>query len=105
MVSDLVTTLATETGYSWAAWGWSKPPSGDYGVVSGTADDTFQADERNSERVRRGFVDYFTRSDGETAKATIEAALNKSGVQWWNTGLDYEQETGFLHLSYSVVWW
>ena len=105
MVSDLVTTLEQETGYQWAAWGWAKPPAGDYGVVSGAEDGTFMADERNAERVRRGYVDYFTRSDGEAARAAIEPALNKAGVKWWMTGLDYEQETGFLHISYGVVWW
>lgn len=102
---DLVTLLAQETGFAWAAWGWAKPPAGDYGVVSGREDDTFMADERNAERVRRGYVDYFTRTDGEAARAAIEAALNMAGVKWWNTGVDYEQETGFLHLSYNVVWW
>lgn len=103
-MDDLVLLLRTETGYQWAVWRWAKPPAGDYGVVSGTEDDTFMADTQNSERIKRGFVDYYTRTTGEAAKAVIEAALQKSGVHWYNTGIDYEQETGFVHLSYKVAW-
>lgn len=103
-MDDLVLLLTTETGYEWAGWGWAKPPAGDYGVVSYAADSTFQADERNTERIREGYVDYFTRTTGDVAKAAIETALNKSGLHWYNTGVDYERETGFVHLSWRVAW-
>ena len=104
MLTELCNHLKTKTGYAFAVWGWNHAPAGDYGVVSGDADDTFFSNTKNSERMARGYVDYFTRSDGETAKADIETALESSGVLWRHNSVQFENETGFVHHEWRVVW-
>lgn len=100
-LNDLKNHLETKTGYEWALWGWSSAPAGDYGVVSGDADSTFFAGG-NAERAPRGFVDYFTRTDGNASTGTIESALRSSAWEWFLNSVQYEEETGFLHFEWRV---
>ena len=104
MLTELCNHLKTKTGYAFAVWGWNHAPAGDYGVVSGDADETFFSNTKNSERMARGYVDYFTRSDGETAKAAIETALESSGVLWRHNSVQFENETGFVHHEWVIRW-
>lgn len=104
MLTDLCSHLKTKTGYAFAVWGWSHAPAGDYGVVSGDADATLFAGSRNAEHMSRGYVDYFTRTDGETAKAAIEDALATAGVLWKHNSVQFENETGFVHHEWVIVW-
>ena len=103
-LADLKTHLKTETKLEFALWGWSHAPAGDYGVVSGDQDSSFFAGKNVAETATRGYVDYFTRSDGETPKGTIEAALRSSGWEWFHNSVQYEDETGFLHHEWRVRW-
>jgi hypothetical protein len=82
-------------------WAWSSAPKGDYGVVSQDVDSTFFAGG-NAERATTGYVDYFTRTDGETVKTTIETALKKSGWEWNHNSVQFEPETGFVHHEWKV---
>lgn len=102
-LAELKTHLETETEFSFALWAWSHAPAGDYGTVSGDADATFFAGG-NAETATRGYVDYFTRSDGEAAKGTIESALRSSGWEWYHNSVQYEDDTGFLHHEWRVRW-
>lgn len=102
-LSSLCTFLASETSYKFALWAWAHGPSGDYGVVTQDQDSTFFA-EGNAERAQRGYVDYFTHSDGFVAKSTIEAALAKSGWHWSHQSVQFEIENGIVHHEWVVAW-
>ena len=94
--------IASETKFSFALWAWDHAPAGSYGVVSQDEDSTFFADG-NAERVVRGYVDYFARSDGFAEKAAIETALQKSGWHWRHLSVQYE-DSGIVHHEFRVAW-
>lgn len=104
MLTELKNFLVQKTNLQWAVWGWSHAPAGDYGVVSGDADATFIAGNKNAEHAGRGYVDYYTRTDGEAVKATIEAALDQAGVLWVHNSVQFESETGFVHHEWVIRW-
>lgn len=100
---DLLTLLLS-TGLEFAAWGWAKAPAGDYGVVTLNTPETLGADSRNAETVERYYVDYFTRSSGETARAAIEAKLKTMKASEWRlNSVQFEEETDFVHFEWVVV--
>ena len=89
------------TGYSFAHYGWSKAPESEYGVYAEEAGRDFIADGLHVETGTTGTIDYFTRDDTGTPRATIEAALN--GVcAWYLNSIQYEDDTGLIHLEW--VW-
>ena len=82
MLEQLKTALdATELPFAFAAW--SEAPSGDYGAYTPDGSHDLEADDVHAEQAVTGTVDYFTRSDGATAKAACSArsAVSPSAVQ------------------------
>ena len=100
-MDELVTAL-TNTGLSFAHFGWSHAPAGDYGVYAEDGANDLEANNVHLERVIEGTVDYFTRDDSGTPKATIEAALNSCGAAWYLNSIQFENDTGYIHLEW--VW-
>ena len=98
-MGDLVTAL-TNTGLSFAHYGWSKAPSGDYGVYAEDGANDLIAGNVHTERIIEGTVDYFTRDDGLACKALIEAALNGCGCAWYLNSIQFEDDSGFIHLEW-----
>lgn len=94
--------LAQATHLPFAMWGWNKAPAGSYGVVSADDDATFFA-EGNAERIQRGYVDWFARSEGFADKAAIESALQGSGWHWRLNSVQYEDQ-GLVHYEWRVAW-
>ena len=95
-MNELETALAA-TELKFAHFGWSKAPKGDYGVYAEDGANDLIAGNVHAERVIEGTVDYFTRDDSGTPKATIEAALDSVPVAWKLNSIQFENDTGYIH--------
>lgn len=95
-LNDIKTAL-TATGYKFAHYAWSRAPAGDYGVYAEDGANDLNADGEHAEKALQGTVDYFTRDDTGTPKATIEAALEGLNVPWYLNTIQYEDDTGYIH--------
>ena len=124
-MDELIKALLA-TGYPIAHFGWSRAPEGDYGVYAEDGANDLIAGNRHVERVVEGTIDYFTRHvdervvyghegdaydthsglyswlDAHPAKTAIEAALNSCGAAWYLNSIQFEPETGYVHLEW--VW-
>ena len=98
-MSELETAL-TATGLKFAHFGWSKAPSGDYGVFAEDGSNDLIAGNVHTERIIEGTVDYFTRDAALACKALIEAALNGCGCAWYLNSIQFEDDTGYIHLEW-----
>lgn len=96
MLDDLKAALDA-TGYSFAHFGWSKAPDGDYGVYAEDSSNDLHADNRHAEHAVQGTVDYFTRDDSGAAKIVIEAALESIPCAYYLNSTQFEEDTGFIH--------
>lgn len=97
MTLNDIKTVLTATGYKFAHYAWSRSPAGDYGVYAEDGANDLNADGEHAEKALQGTVDYFTRDDTGTPKATIEAALEGLNVPWYLNTIQYEDETGYIH--------
>lgn len=97
---DTLKTALNATGLSFAHFGWSKAPSGDYGVYSEDGANDLVADNVHAERAVEGTVDYFTRDDTLAAQPVIEAALITAGCAWYLNSVQLENDTGYIHLEW-----
>ena len=88
--------LLNATGYKFAHFGWSKAPTGDYGVWAEDGANDLNADDIHSEHAIEGTIDYFTRDDSGTPKTTIEAALDGK-VAYYLNSIQFEDDTGYIH--------
>lgn len=125
-MDELVNALKA-TGYAFAHFGWSKAPDGDYGVYAEEGANDLIANGRHAERAIRLTVDYFTRSvdatvvydgggavystnetglyswfDSHPAKTAIEAAFDSVGCAWYLNSIQFENDTGYVHLEWVV---
>lgn len=95
-MDELIAAL-TETEYSFAHFGWSKAPSGDYGVYAEDDQLALYADNKPVEKVLQGTIDYFTRDDTGTPQTVIEAALEKYRVPYRMESIQFEPDSGYIH--------
>ena len=84
------------TGFSFAQYGWSKAPDGDYGIWGDDGANDLESDNMHGEKVISGTIDYFTRDSSSTPKNTIESALDGK-VAWYLSAIDFESDTGYIH--------
>lgn len=122
-MDELIQALES-TGYAFAHFGWSKAPEGDYGVYAEDGANDLIAGDRHVETVVEGTVDYFTRAidtraayahDGAAygttdgvyswadripAKTAIENALNAARCAWYLNSIQFESDTGYVHLEW-----
>lgn len=89
-------TALTSTGLPFAQYGWSHAPTGDYGVWADDGANDLEADDRHTEHVIEGTIDYFTRDPSLTPKTAIESAID-GVVAWYLNSIQYEEDTGFIH--------
>lgn len=94
---DELKTALTGTGYKFAHYGWSRAPTGDYGVYSEDGANDLIAGNVHVEKVLQGTIDYFTRDDSGTPKVTIEAALDAVPIAYYLNSIQFEPETGYIH--------
>lgn len=98
----LLALLNKNTSYSFAQYGWSRAPEGDYGVVSEDSGDDFIANDVHLERGTAGTVDLFTRDATSAPRDAVEAVLNSAGVCWQLNSVQFEDDTGFIHYEWLV---
>ena len=99
MFSNLTSALVS-TGYKFAHYAWRKGAaelSKDHGVWGEDNELSLYANNRHSEMVMQGTIDYYTRDDSSTPRATIEAALDAYNIQWRMNSIQFEDDTGFIH--------
>ena len=89
-------TALVSTGFSFAQFGWSHAPAGDYGVWADDGANDLEADDVHAEHILEGTIDYFTRDPSLTPKRTIEAALD-GVVAFYLNSIQYEEDTGYIH--------
>lgn len=94
---DELKTALDNTGLKFAHFGWSRAPSGDYGVYAEDSANDLIANGKHAEKVLQGTVDYFTRDDSGTPKRTVEAALDSIPIAWFLSSIQFEEDTGFIH--------
>lgn len=99
---DELKSALDSTGYSFAHFGWSKAPSGDYGVYAEDSANDLIANGKHVEKVLQGTVDYFTRDDSGAPKAAIETALDGIGIAWYLNSIQFEDDTGYIHYEWVV---
>lgn len=87
---------------SFAAWGWSHAPSGDYGVISMDGQTELKVGNRQGEKIPKGTIDWFTRNPSGSVPAEVEAVLDQFGASWYLNSIQYESDTGLIH--YEWVW-
>ena len=98
-MNDLISAL-NATGLAFAHFGWSRAPEGDYGVYAEDGANDLIAGNVHSENVIEGTVDFFTRDATLACKATIEAALNGCGAAWYLNSIQFEDDSGYIHLEW-----
>lgn len=98
----LLALLNKNTSYSFAQYGWSRAPEGDYGVVSEDSGEDFIANDVHLERGTAGTVDLFTRDATSAPRDAVEAVLNSAGVCWQLNSVQFEDDTGFIHYEWLV---
>lgn len=94
---DELALALTNTGLKFAHFGWSKAPSGDYGVYAEDGANDLIAGNKHVEKALQGTVDYFTWDDSGAPKATIEAALESVPVAYYLNSVQFENDSGYIH--------
>lgn len=64
--------------------------------------DSFHSNNKKSEQVITGTIDYYTRTEYDTMVDNIQAALNDAeSVGWSLSSIDYEEDTNLIHYSWT----
>lgn len=102
MANKLETALAA-TGYPWAHHGWSRAPDGSYGVWGEDWSRDLDANGQHAERGTRCYAALFTRDDSQAPRRAVEQALDGLRCPWRLNSVQYEADTGYIHLEW-VLW-
>ena len=100
-MSDLIQALE-DTKLKFAQFGWSKAPSGDYGIYGQDGGNILRADNKSGERADEATVDYFTRNPNAPAIATIEEAFDDIPCAWYLNSVQFEEDSGYIHYEWIV---
>ncbi|MBR1659248.1 MAG: hypothetical protein IJ705_02905 [Oscillospiraceae bacterium] len=93
-------TALEGTGLPFAHFAWASGAAEtkrDHGVWGEDFEKALYADNAHAERIWQGMVHWFSRSDDGADAAKIEAALTAAEIPWSLDGVDFEEDTGFLH--------
>ena len=88
------------TGLPFAHFDWekgAKERQRDHGVWAEDDERALRANNRPVERVWQGMIHWFTHLDTGAGKKAIEDALDAASIPYRFDGVDYEEDTGFLH--------
>lgn len=99
---ERIKTELEATGIPIAHFAWQNAPESEYLVYAEDGAEDFIADNHHAEKSVTGTVDLFTRDDTGGSKTTVEAALEASGAAWYLNSIQYEEETGYIHMEWAV---
>lgn len=88
--------ILSATGFSFAHFGWSHAPKGDYGVWAEDGANDLEGNNLHIEKCSEGTIDYFTRDASGTPQTTIESAIDGK-CAWYLNSVQYESDTGYIH--------
>ena len=71
-----------------------------YAIWKEENDESFCSDNRRSERVIAGILDYYTLDDMDPNLDVLEQALESFGASWKLTASQFEDETNLIHYSW-----
>lgn len=95
-------TALNATGYSFAHYGWSRAPDGDYGVW---AEDGAADLEGNGQHIETGttvYVHLFTRDATGAPRTAVETQLNALREPWRLNTVQFESDSGYIHFEWEV---
>jgi len=90
------------TGYEFAHHGWSRAPGTEYGTWSEESADDLLGNGRHIERATVVTIDLFTRDASRTPRQKVEEQLEALGCPWRLDSINYESDTGLIHLYWRV---
>lgn len=64
--------------------------------------DTLNANNKKENQVITGTVDYFTKEEADAKVNEIQKALEKAGISFYFSSVQYEEETEYIH--HEWVW-
>lgn len=80
---------------------WSKPDKYIVWAEDGEAD-SLSADDKKTDQVLQGTIDYFTKTEYDPNFELIQEKLNSIDISWKLNSVQHEEETGYIH--YEWVW-
>lgn len=75
-----------------------------YGVWMEEGQEALVADNQQAEQTWIGSLEYFTKEEFDETLDDIPAAFEQLGAQYRLDAVQYEDETGFIHYSWSWSW-
>jgi hypothetical protein len=71
-----------------------------YAVWQETTESSFHSDNKKSERILEGILDYFTTEEDDSFLDTLEAAMDAMGASWTLSAVQFEEQTNLIHFSW-----
>ena len=100
----IVTVLTVITGIPFTEWAWSEAPADRYGVVTVDGQSEFRADaDPVAEKVLTGYADVYVKASDTDPRKDVETALKMIGVWFRLESIQFEPESGLLHLEWRWV--
>lgn len=99
MLDALLNVLNGLTDVPFAVQGWSKAPTGKYGVISVSDQKALITGEKViAEKMLSGYVDVFEKKPQSLAtQESVEDALRRLGIWFELESIQFEDDTGFTH--------
>lgn len=59
--------------------------------------DSVHADNKKTEQVLQGTIDYFTKAEFDPVVKQIQDKLNEAEISWRLNSIQHERDTGYIH--------
>lgn len=100
-IAGLVDALNLLTDLPFTEWAWSEAPTDGYGVVTADGQSELKADaDPAAEKMLTGYVDVFIKATDPDPTEDVEDAMRAIGVWFRMESIQFEPETGFIHIEW-----
>lgn len=100
-IAGLVDALNLLTDIPFTEWAWSEAPADGYGVVTADGQSELKADaDPAAEKMLTGYVDVFIKATDPDPTEDVEDAMRAIGVWFRMESIQFEPETGFIHIEW-----
>lgn len=104
IIAGLVDALNLLTDLPFTDWAWSEAPDEAYGVVTADGQSEMKADEDPAaEKMLTGYVDVFVKATDPDPTEDVEDAMRAIGVWFRMEPIQFEPESGFIHIEWRYV--